>query len=295
MGDGGPFHRKHKAPLDKRFVARISVGEATPSRWTDTDLTAMECKFMEVRKFSSDYFELETKFRRPNLEMITAFAIQNPFLWGEWILRREQMKQQGTGNGCKVKEKDFFYATDTSTFETIARYNFDARFETNPQLGVPFYTDAMQANSMCKETNNVRLMFLAKVLVGTCAKREEGSCTSLKINQATNLPVDTFTISSMNVFYKYRMAETYPGFLIVYRDTRAGGDARPPHISLSHCRLSYRQGTRFNPQINPNWRANLKESQDQEGQEDEEVVNAAIFVESGIVVEGEETHVESNL
>ena len=122
---GGPFHRRL---TDKRLVKQVATGKRTPTRWTDMDPGIVDCKLMEVRKFSANYYEIETKFRRPALELISAYTVQNPFLWGQYLLRREQMKQQTGVGGHKVKEKDFFYATDRETFEQIARYNFDQRF-----------------------------------------------------------------------------------------------------------------------------------------------------------------------
>lgn len=34
------------------------------------------------------------RFRKPNLELICVYAVQNPFLYGMYELRREQMKMQ---------------------------------------------------------------------------------------------------------------------------------------------------------------------------------------------------------
>ena len=42
---------------------------------------------MEVRKYSAEYHQLDTQFRKPNLELISAYAIQNPFLYGAYALR----------------------------------------------------------------------------------------------------------------------------------------------------------------------------------------------------------------
>merc|ERR1711915_674941 len=81
----GAFHRK---PLDKRLVRQVTVGHKTPDYWVPMDLSSTECKIMEVRKFSADYFEIDAKFRRPSLELISAYAVQNPFHWGQYLLRR---------------------------------------------------------------------------------------------------------------------------------------------------------------------------------------------------------------
>ena len=52
-----------------------------------TKLDFLNTLCLKVRKFSNDYFNVDTKFRRPGLELINAFAVQNPFLWGQYLLR----------------------------------------------------------------------------------------------------------------------------------------------------------------------------------------------------------------
>merc|ERR1711915_757486 len=216
----GAFHRK---PLDKRLVRQVTVGHKTPDYWVPMDLSSTECKIMEVRKFSADYFEIDAKFRRPSLELISAYAVQNPFLWGQYLLRREQLKMQLSNSGYSVKEKDFFFKSDFENFERVCRQNFDLRYEPDPKMGVTFYSDALAANSSKPDSENVRIMIMAKVLVGTCVRRaEEGASESsiqtVSINNNTGLPIDTYTDSSQTMFFKFQMSEVYPEFLLVYRD-----------------------------------------------------------------------------
>jgi len=88
MGDKtktGAFNRK---PTDKRLVRQVTLGQKAPNYWMPMDLSETECKIMEVRKFSADYFEIDAKFRRPGIELISAYAVQNPYLWGQYLLRR---------------------------------------------------------------------------------------------------------------------------------------------------------------------------------------------------------------
>jgi len=139
MGDTpktGAFNRK---PVDKRLVKQVTQGQKTPNYWVPMDLANTECKIMEVRKFSADYFEVDAKFRRPGIELISAYAVQNPFLWGQYLLRREQLKMQLTRTGYTVKEKDFFYKSDFENFEKVCRQNFDPRYEQDPKAGVAFF------------------------------------------------------------------------------------------------------------------------------------------------------------
>jgi len=253
MGDKtktGAFNRK---PVDKRLVKQVTQGQKTPNYWVPMDLADTECKIMEVRKFSADYFEVDAKFRRPGIELISAYAVQNPFLWGQYLLRREQLKMQLTRTGYTVKEKDFFYKSDFENFEKVCRQNFDPRYEQDPKAGVAFFTDALAANNSKPESENVRIIIMAKVLVGTCVKRvEEGAVEvagqSISINNKTGLPIDTYTDETQTIFFKFQMSEVYPEFLMVYRDTAAGPDTRRSKLSLEYCKVSYRSGTRINPQ-----------------------------------------------
>jgi len=231
MGDKpktGAFNRK---PVDKRLVRQVTSGQRGPNYWVPMNISSTECKIMEVRKFSADYFELDAKFRRPGLELISAYAVQNPFLWGQYLLRREQLKMQLAQTGYTVKEKDFFYKTDFDNYEKVCRQNFDPRCESDMRVGVAFYTDALAANTSKPDSENVRIIIMAKVLVGTCVKRgEEGDMEaagqSVSINIKTGLPIDTYTDQSKTVFFKFHMSEVYPEFLMVYRDTTAGPDTR---------------------------------------------------------------------
>lgn len=231
MGDTpktGAFNRK---PVDKRLVKQVTQGQKTPNYWVPMDVANTECKIMEVRKFSADYFEVDAKFRRPGIELISAYAVQNPFLWGQYLLRREQLKMQLTRTGYTVKEKDFFYKSDFENFEKVCRQNFDPRYEQDPKAGVAFFTDALAANNSKPESENVRIIIMAKVLVGTCVKRvEEGAVEvagqSISINNKTGLPIDTYTDETQTIFFKFQMSEVYPEFLMVYRDTAAGPDTR---------------------------------------------------------------------
>jgi len=88
---GGLFHRKER---DKRLVKQVTTLAHQPTHWTPMDVQEVECKLMEIRRYSADFYDVDTRFRKPNLELITAYAVQNPFLYGMFSLRKEQMKQQ---------------------------------------------------------------------------------------------------------------------------------------------------------------------------------------------------------
>ena len=65
------------------------------------------------------------RVRKPNFELITVYAVQNPFLYGMFELRREQMKMQQESLEAKlrtgIKERQFFYPATFETLEAILR------------------------------------------------------------------------------------------------------------------------------------------------------------------------------
>lgn len=280
---GGIGHRK---PADRRLVREVTYGQRAPKYWTAMAIAEDECKLMEVRKFSSEYFELDSKFRRPGLELISGYAIQNAFLWGQYLLRREQLKMQLVSSGQTVKEKDFFCKTEFENFERIARQNFDPRWEGDPQAGITFYSDPLAADDSKPDADNIRVMIMTKVLVGTCMmKTEEAGAASMacsrnlpSIHEKTGLPVDTMTDSSKTTFVKFCMAEVYPEFILVYRKKTGERDTRKTQLRVQHVKLSYRAGTRFNPQ------EQLEEEPDQEQVDDvDKIESAGVFAETGLV------------
>ena len=55
--DGGPFHRVR----DKRLVRQVLSAQHQPHHWLPMDITATECKLMEVKKFSAEFHEIDVK------------------------------------------------------------------------------------------------------------------------------------------------------------------------------------------------------------------------------------------
>eukprot|EP00095_Tigriopus_kingsejongensis_P008673 maker-scaffold72_size415059-snap-gene-2.22 protein:Tk08673 transcript:maker-scaffold72_size415059-snap-gene-2.22-mRNA-1 annotation:"protein with dexdc plus ring plus helicc possible snf2 domain" len=87
----GPFNRRG---LDRRFVKQVVTLQHQPHHWLPMDLFEIECKLMEVKKYSAPYYAIDSRFRRPDLELITAYHVQNPFLYGMYMLRKEQLAMQ---------------------------------------------------------------------------------------------------------------------------------------------------------------------------------------------------------
>jgi len=249
-----PFNKK---PPDRRFVKQVMGFHQglprNPDYWTPMDVARNECKLMEVKKFSAHYFEIDTRFRRQGLELISAYVVQNPFLWGQYLLRREQMQAQMRVMKQRVRERELFTPTDFDSFEQVARLNFDIRSRAQPLNGLPFYTDALTANQS-HESENVKLMFLSKVLLGMCMEQqteEQGETVEgetdkvhLHLSSKTGLPIDTTTNEHRNIFYKFNMTEVYPDILLVYRDKSIEVETRTYQLVTRYVKKGLRSGTR---------------------------------------------------
>jgi len=258
-GNEGLFSRANR---DKRLVKQVLIHHQ-PHHWVPMDVASHECKLMEVRKFSSEYHNIDVMFRKPNLELICVYAVQNPFLFGMYELRREQMKMQQESLQASwrtgLKERHFFYPTTFENLEAILRNNFNCGV---PNLGssenehrskhqVKLYTTSDAANQAFEGSTNPRILIVGKVLVSLCHSLPEGASSSQgpKTN-SYGMIIDTLATKDKSVFYKFDSNEMYPDHVLVYRDMEGPRDAHSSRLTdfIKHCQLSYRSGTRWNPQ-----------------------------------------------
>merc|ERR1719397_108799 len=188
-GSGGRHGRPVRPGEETRatppttLVHQVLRPDRTPAHWTKMDVNKTDCKIMEARKLSANYFHLETKFRRPGLQLISCYAVQNPFLWGRYLLKRDQMKLQLSKTGFGVRERDFFFKSGFDSFERICRTNFDILIDADPQSGISFHTDALTANAANPDTDtdNIRIMIMTKALIGTCSTEPAGAGGGMQV------------------------------------------------------------------------------------------------------------------
>lgn len=244
--------------IDKRLCKQVTSATRVPSNWTPMNLYNVECKLMEVRKYTHEYYDVESKFRHRNLQLITAYAVQNPFLLGCFMLRKEQLSLQLPH---KVKERRLYYPTKFSELELIVRNNFCA-------VGgqIRFYESAKDADAAASENEetNPRVIIAARVITGTVHTISGGEKSLLRPNSGSTsvpffssadaesesgLPVDTVTDEDGRVFVKYHVNDVFPDHVIIYRNKDGPADCRTSRLNnvVKYCTLSYRAGTRFNP------------------------------------------------
>ena len=127
------------------------------------------------------FFAWAIRFRKPNLELICVYAVQNPFLYGMYELRREQMKMQQESLQASLrtglKERHFFYPTTFENLEAILRNNFncggvpnlgssESEEHSSKQQQVKLYTTSDAANQAF-EGNSLWLSIIFALTVGT--------------------------------------------------------------------------------------------------------------------------------
>ena len=51
----------------KIWAFQVLAPNRAPTHWVPMDVSTIECKLMEVRKYSAEYQEIDSKFRKPHL------------------------------------------------------------------------------------------------------------------------------------------------------------------------------------------------------------------------------------
>ncbi len=189
------------------------------------------------------------------------YAVQNPFLYGMYELRREQMKMQQESLEANLrtglKEKQFFYPTTFENLEAILRNNFTSVNNLDDEQrksskAVKFYTESHQANDAFKGTTNPRIMILGKISVSLCQMMAEGASYPRMglYKDSRGLTIDTLSSHDQSTFFKFNANEMYPDHVLVYRDVSGPPDAHTSRLTnfVRHCQVSYRSGTRYNLQ-----------------------------------------------
>ena len=99
-------------------------------------------------------------------------------------------------------------------------------------------------------STNPRILIVGKVLVSLCHSLPEGGASQGPKTNSYGMIIDTFATKDKSVFYKFNPNEMYPDHVLVYRDMQGPRDAHSSRLTdfIKHCQLSYRSGTRWNPQ-----------------------------------------------
>ncbi len=92
-------------------------------------------------------------------------------------------------------------------------------------------------------------MIVGRVIVGVTETVDDFNRPLPFLNEEGDA-IDTFHNATKTEFVKLCPNEVYPNFVLVYRDLNGDGDFRSSRITdvVKRCQISYRAGTRFNPE-----------------------------------------------
>lgn len=184
------------------------LGRHKPSTWNDMSPTK-EVELVPLSECSSEYNtviqSIDTTFRNKISSMV---RVQNPFLWGSYMLKREECLNRG----ADVTEKKLFHATGELNVLSICQNNLDWRRSTRTKFGqgVSFSPSEDYANMYCNQlAGNMRALIIATVLVG---RETQGNCGTI----IPPRPYDTTIGRYGQVVVKYNDNEFYPLYVAYY-------------------------------------------------------------------------------
>ncbi|KAL2093804.1 hypothetical protein ACEWY4_011116 [Coilia grayii] len=193
-----------------------------PSHWDQTAQPNFSYKLVPVSASSDEFEKVENLFKRTmaSSTVQSIRRIQNPSLWKVFQWQKESML--GRSGGQDVGERLLFHGTDPSLLEPICDQNFDWRMcgvhGTAYGKGSYFARDASYSHSYCKTASSVKMMFVARVLVGEFT-RGSSSYVRPPAKGTTKSLYDSCVDNVMNpaIFVIFEKYQIYPEYVIEYR------------------------------------------------------------------------------
>jgi hypothetical protein len=182
-----------------------------PSTWSYMS-PAEEVLLVPLSECSTEYAEvMQTVNMTFEKKIDSLVRVQNPYLWGSYLLKREEYQHYGGRFGA-VTERKLFHATAADSIMSIVQSNFDWRRTKRARYGqgVSFSPRAAYANTYCNHNvGNRRALILSKVLVRMETKGGYGT-------RLPPPPHDTTIGKSGTVVVKYSDNEFYPEYVAYY-------------------------------------------------------------------------------
>ncbi|KAB0796351.1 hypothetical protein PPYR_10412 [Photinus pyralis] len=182
-----------------------------PSEWTYQS-GALSCHLVELDEYTQMYANLKQKVSRAfNLGVRKIARVENPYLWAQYLLRKEEYQTNGV-----VRELELFHDTSSHNVQSIVETNLDWRRAHRVKYGrgVSFSPSPAYANSeSCRSNGTDRALIVAKVLV----QNSETVATSVKL---PSKGYDTTVGNCGNVYVKFYDDEFYPNYIIYYTSRR---------------------------------------------------------------------------
>ncbi|XP_068943423.1 zinc finger CCCH-type antiviral protein 1 isoform X2 [Petaurus breviceps papuanus] len=185
-----------------------------PSHWDELNQPQTASKLFEVRSTSPEYYDIISLFKTTmkNFDIQKIMRNQNPSLWNKFQRKKSIMLNGGN-------EKRLFHATDPSNMYMICNFNFDYSFqslhEANYGKGIYFAKDASSSHSNHKSSAKKKIMFVAKVLVGTFIQGRMEYAYPHNVTRFDSCVDNTTNPSTFVIFDNHQI---YPEYIIEYTD-----------------------------------------------------------------------------
>ncbi|XP_043944110.1 protein mono-ADP-ribosyltransferase PARP12-like [Protopterus annectens] len=198
---------------------RAMLLNTIPEYWDKSTLPELSYKVVDVPESSDEYKKIKDLFMETmtGSNIMKIQRIQNMNLWGDFQWQKEKMiKQNG---GLDVDERILFHGTDLANVDAICEQNFDWRLcndSTRYGKGSYFAKDAYFANRYSSSESGLRVLFVARVLVGkfTVGKPEYTRPPTMGDNQFYDSCVNKHPDPS--IFVVFEKHQIYPEYIIEF-------------------------------------------------------------------------------
>ncbi|XP_062989431.1 protein mono-ADP-ribosyltransferase PARP12-like [Elgaria multicarinata webbii] len=210
----------------KTSGAEQSKGGAShiPAHWDQSQLPELGHALITLLPASNEYRKVQVSFQRtmPKATIMVIQRIQNLALWEVYQWQKEQMKKANEGKD--VDERPLFHGTSQNHVDAICQQNFDWRIcgvhGTAYGKGSYFARDASYSDNYSRSDSDLKIMFLAKVLVGEFTNGvssylrppAKDSQNTVFYNSCVN------SLHNPSIFVIFEKHQIYPEYLIKYRN-----------------------------------------------------------------------------
>uniref|UniRef100_A0A7N4UXI7 Poly [ADP-ribose] polymerase 12 n=1 Tax=Sarcophilus harrisii TaxID=9305 RepID=A0A7N4UXI7_SARHA len=224
---------KFVSPEDVEKLRKGNQGEgsqqsaftfAIPPSWDKLAVPDIGYKLVAVDENSKEFSDVKNQFEKTMTGFIIQriLRIQNLALWQVFQWQKEQMKKMNGGKD--VDERRLFHGTKYIHLNDICSHNFDWRIcgthATVYGKGSYFARDASYSHNYSESETNVKIMFLARVLVGVFTQGDS-KYVRPPMRQGTK---NTFYDSCVNnrldptIFVIFEKHQIYPEYVIEYTE-----------------------------------------------------------------------------